>query len=473
MARKSDTDADPVAGGDDFAQNQEELAALRSRVAELEAQNRALAAGGPAAASTPPPARRPRRWRTPVSVVAIVLAAVLVPIAVLGTWIRVQLIDTDTFVATFAPLADDPAVQSFVADQAITAINDNVDINSMIDNAFDGLSQLNLPSQAKDALGLLRVPAQQGVQSLIDQAVNGLVASPAFADIWEQALRQAHSRAIAIIQGQPGTAIDLDQNGTLSINLGVVVEKVKAELQKQGVGIADMIPQIDKTIPITTSDSFVLIRSLYQVAVAAGYWLGWVVLGLVAVGIAVARNRGRAVAWIGAGFAISLLLLAAGLGTGRLFFVGSVSPSLMPAATANVVFHQVTGLMVSTIAALVMLSVLVMIGGWLAGRSSSAQKTRGAVDGVFGHARRFFDAQGMDTRGFGRWLDRWRVPVMIAVVVIATLAVFATRPVTTAAVVIAVVCIVVAVILIELLRRPPAEAGDQAPAVAYDETHEH
>lgn len=447
-----------MAGGD-------ELTALRERIAELEAQNRALVADGTVAASAAPEPRAPkRRWRTPVSIVAIVLAALLVPIAVLGTWVRVQLVDTDRFVATFAPLADDPAVQSFVADQAITAINDNLDISGMIDNAFDGLAELNLPPRAKDALGLLRVPAKQGVQSLIDQTVTKLVASPAFADIWQQSLRRAHSRAIAIIQGQPGTAIDLDENGTLSIDLGVVVDQVKAALHKQGIGIADMIPKIDKTIPITTSDSLVLIRTLYQVAVAAGYWLPWAVLGLVVLGLVVARNRMRAVAWTGAIFAIALLLLAAGLGTGRLFFVGSVSPSLMPAATARVVFGQLTELMFSTIAALVMLSVLVMIGGWIAGRSSSARTTRGAVDGLFAHARRFFDAHGMDTRGVGRWLDRWRAPVLIAVIVIATLAVFASRPVSTAVVVIAAVCIVVAVILIELLRRPAAEGSQDAGA---------
>lgn len=427
-----------------------ELQALRARVAELE-QTRE---------------EKPRRrGRSIVSAVALVLAALLVPIAVLGTWARLQLVDTDRFVATFAPLAEDPDVQAFIADQALAAINENVDIDGMIDDAFTGLSSLDLPPRAQDALSLLKVPAQQGVQTLLDNAVNRLVASPAFADIWEQTLRQVHARAIAIIQGEPGTALTIDDSGTLSVDLGTVIAKVKAQLKEQGVGIADMIPDIDRSIPLTTSDSFVLIRTLYQLAVAVGYWLPWVVLGLVALGLAVARHRLRALAWTAAGFAVALLLLAAGLGTGRLFFVGTVSPSIMPAATANVLFGQLTQLMFSTIAALVMLAVLVMIGAWIAGASVSATRTRAAVDSVFGHARRFCDAHGMNTGAFGRGLDRWRGVVLMVVVIVAVLVVFASRPVTAGAVIWAAVCILIAAVLIELLRRPAAvpDAAAQPP----------
>jgi hypothetical protein len=447
-----------------------ELAALRARVAELEGRDRARD-------DAPAAGRRGGRGRTAVAVVAVVLAALLVPVAVLGTWARLELVDTDRFVATFAPLAEEPAVQEFIADQAVQAINENVDIDGLVDNAFGGLAALDLPPAAQNALTLLKAPAAQGVHSIIQQAVDRLVASPAFADIWAQTLRQVHSRAIAIIQGQPGTAVTLSDSGTLSIDLGVVIAQVKTALKQQGLGIADMIPAIDKTIPLTTSDSMVLIRIVYEVAVGVGYWLPWLVLGLVALGIAVARNRLRTLAWTGVAFALALLLLAAGLGTGRLFFVGTVSPSIMPVATANVVFHQVTELMFSTIAALVMVSVLLAIGGWIAGRSPSATRVRGVVDGAFGHVRRFCDAHGMDTRAFGRTLDRWRTAVLIVVVAIAVLAVFVSRPVTAAAVITATVCIVVAVILIELLRRPAsaeatAETGDAADATEVAATEE-
>lgn len=430
-----------------------ELKALRARVAELEGQTAAREG------------RRGRIGRVVVSGIALVLAVILVPVAVLGTWARLQLVDTDRFVATFAPLAQEPSVQAFVEDQAIAAINDNVDITGTVDDLFDGLSGLDLPDRAKTAIGLLRAPATQGVESLITAGVHRVVTSDAFAAIWEGALRQTHARAVAIIQGQPGTALRLSDDGTLSIDVGVVVAEVKERLQQQRVGIADLIPEVTRAVPITTSSSLTLIRTLYNVAVAAGLWLSWLVLGLIVVGVVVARNRLRALAWTALGAALSLVLLAAGLGVGRLFFVGAVSPAIMPAATADVVFHQLTELMLSTTIALIMLSVLVAIGAWLAGHSRWAIAVRGTADATFGSARAFADAHGLGTGRFGRGLERWRTTILVVVCVVAALAVFLTRPVTTASVVTAVVCVVIAVLLLELLRRPQ-DAAAQPPISA-------
>ena len=45
----------------------------------------------------------------------LVLAAVaLLPVALTGTWLERTVTDTDTYVDTVAPLADDPAVQDSV-----------------------------------------------------------------------------------------------------------------------------------------------------------------------------------------------------------------------------------------------------------------------------------------------------------------------------------------------------------------------
>ncbi|WP_084516171.1 hypothetical protein [Microbacterium luticocti] len=443
---------------------QREVEALRARVEELEAQHRRPGDGE----SGSDPAPRRGGWvRSILSAVALVLAAVLVPIAVLGTWARTELVDTDRFVATFAPLAEDPAVQDFVADQTLRAIDDHVDISGTVDSVFDGLQRLGLPPAASAALRLLRGPVEQGVRSLIDDAVHRVVASPAFADIWAQALRQTHSRAIAVLQGQSGTGVTLADDGTLSLDLGVIVDQVKATLQQNGVGIASLIPAIDKRIPLVTSDALVLVRTVYGLATVAGYWLPWLVLGLLAAGLALARRRLRALAWTGAGFALSLLLLAAGLGIGRLFFVAAVSPTVMPATTARVIFGQLTEIMASVIAALVVVSVIVMIGAWLAGGSRSAGHTRGLFDSLFGHIRDVFDAHGLSTRGFGRALDRAHTAVMLVIVTVVALALFFTRPISIGAVVAAVVWLLVAVVLVEVLRRPPAtDAAESAATTA-------
>lgn len=281
-----------------------EIDDLRARLRALEQENEAL--------------RRPRRRisaRSIIAGIALVVAVLLAPIAAMGTWARLQLVDADRFVATFAPLAEDPDVQDFVADQVTAAIDEQVDLDAVVGELFDGLRALDLPPRATAALGLLEAPAASGLSSLIDGVVHEVVSSRQFADIWAETLRFTHERAVAILQDEPGTALDLSDDGVLSVDVGAVVERVKEALAERGAGVADLIPVVDRTIPVVQTDALVLVRTVYQIAVTAGFWLPWVVLGLVVLGVLLAVNRPRALFWTSAGFAVVFLLLAAGMGS--------------------------------------------------------------------------------------------------------------------------------------------------------------
>ena len=107
---------------------------LEARIAKLEAENAALRSVGITAtpvegtdAASPPPRESRRRGRTVAAVVLVVVALLLAPVAVISAWARIQLVDTDQFVATFAPLAEEPAVQSYIGDQVTAAIEEQVD----------------------------------------------------------------------------------------------------------------------------------------------------------------------------------------------------------------------------------------------------------------------------------------------------------------------------------------------------------
>jgi hypothetical protein len=116
--------------------------------------------------------------------VLVVIGLILAPVAVIAGWARLELVDTDRFVATFAPMAEDPDVQAFIADQVTVAIEEQVDIPALTADLFDGLRQLDLPPRAETALGLLEQPATQGLQSLVSGVVDRIVTSEAFEDIW-------------------------------------------------------------------------------------------------------------------------------------------------------------------------------------------------------------------------------------------------------------------------------------------------
>lgn len=425
-----------------------DTAALQAKIAALEAENDSLRSAKPR--------RRRVHGRSIIAGVLLIVAVLLAPIAVLGTWARVQLVDTDRFVATFAPLAESPQVQSYISDQAMVAIDENLDIQGIVDDLADGLTQLDLPPRAEDAIQLLTVPAAQGIRGLINDAVDRVVTSEVFADVWETTLRETHSRAIAIIQGQEGTAITLE-DGTIAVDLGVVVSKVKEYMVDNGFGFADAIPEIEKSIPLATADSFVLIRTLYQVATAAGYWLPWVVLGLLVIGIALSLHRPRAVVATGAGLTIAFLALLAGLGIGKQFFIGAVSPSVMPTGTATVVFDQVVELMNSTLVALTVLALLITVGAWFSGPWRPARKLRQIGQDTEDTLRRTAERYGLSTGGFGAFLDKAASALRVIIVLGAVAILFLTRPITIGGVLWTLVGVIVLLLLIEILRRPAAE----------------
>lgn len=231
----------------------------------------------------------------------LVIAALLAPVALIGSWVRAELIDTDRFVQTFAPLAREPAVQSFVADQAVAAVEANVDIDGIVASVFANIESLDLPPKATAAVGLLEGPAVQGIRSMVRSSVDALVSAEQFAQVWAFSLRETHARAIAVIQGDETQALQLSQDGTLTVELGTVVAAVRQSLIDNGMGLAVAIPEIDRSIPIVASDSLVAVRTVSQLATVVGVWLPWVVCGLLIAGIALARNRFRAACWAGIG----------------------------------------------------------------------------------------------------------------------------------------------------------------------------
>lgn len=432
---------------------QTDTGALRVRLAELEAENRQLKktqmklaeAGGQKAKG---------RLRASAAVILVLVGALLAPVAVVGTWARAQLVDTDRFVQTFAPLAQKPEVQGFVAKEVTNGIEQSIDIDAMVGDLFEGIAQLDLPPAAAQTLPLLEGTAAHGVRSLISGGVETVVESPQFASVWETTLRETHGRTIAVIQGDPNSMLQLSDDGTLSLSLGTVIAEVKTALTDQGIGFADAIPVIDRSVPILASNSLVLVRTLYQVTVTVGFWLPWVALGALIAGVLVARNRAKALSWAGASVAVSLLLLSAGVGIGKLVFLGAVSPSIMPAATAEVVFVQLTELIASTLLALITLFVLITVGAWLAGASRLAVATRGALEPGFAAIRRAADRRGLGTGSVGRFVERWHSAILVLTVMVGVFVLFMMRPITFGGVLATLLCVVLALCVAELLRRP-------------------
>ena len=135
--------------------------------------------------------------------VLIVLGALIAPVAVTTAWVKAVMLDTDRFVATFAPLAADPAIQEVVSRQTSEAVLERLDPEQLTADVFDGLSQLDLPPRSRVALQRLEGATAAALSSLVTRVVDDIVRSEEFPKLFEQTLRVSHEQLIAALEGDP------------------------------------------------------------------------------------------------------------------------------------------------------------------------------------------------------------------------------------------------------------------------------
>jgi hypothetical protein len=203
-----------------------ELERLKAEREELEARVETLEA-------KPQKRRRLRRVLTPILVVlSIIVFTVTVPAA----WGARTVLNTDRYVATVAPLADDPAVQASIA----TKLTDQV------------FSALNVEGTISDALAelgeratVLAGPLTTAVKGFVRDQVEKVVASDAFKTFWVAANRFVHTQVLAILRGE-GDTVSV-REGKVLLNLLPLVNLALGSIQTVAsdlVGRDVTLPQI-------------------------------------------------------------------------------------------------------------------------------------------------------------------------------------------------------------------------------------
>lgn len=440
---------------------------LAARLARLEAENEQLrarlSADEPAAPSDTKPTRKRGTWRGVLSALCIVIAAILVPVSIVGGWARVQLVDEARFVETFGPLADDPQVQGLIADQVTMAIDDSIDLAQVTDDLFDGVASLDLPPRAIVALDLLRAPAADALTGLVDTTVTRLVESDAFSSVWNTALIASHRALVSAASGgTSGGAIDISDTGEIGIQLAPIIEQVKQLLVERGVTLADSIPVIERTVVIAQADALVTVAVVYNLAVTVGWWLPFVAVGLFIGGVLMARNRPLAVVGSGLGLAFGAGTLVAGLVIGGTVLGLSANNLGVPAGSLGAIYDTVIGAMRQTAIIATLLGVIIAVFAWFQSRASAAVRARAAVGGVNDSIRAGI-ATRADTGGFGAWMYAQRVLVRIVLALLLLVWLFSIRPLTVAEVVLVLLVGLLVWWATELVQKRPV-AAEAAPA---------
>jgi hypothetical protein len=442
---------------------------LLHRIEELEAENELLRIRETRLATTPiepldgatATTRRKRGWGwTLLSAVLIAIGALLAPFAVAASWAAIVLTDTDRFVAEYAPLADDPEVQAYVTDETVAIINEQVDIPALTTDVIDGVIELGTGPAATQALELLKGPAASGIQSLIESGVTNFVASDRFSNVWQAALRVSHAQLIAALQNDPDAAIALGSDGTIGIQLGPIVDAVKAALLERGIDLASRIPDVDRTIQVAQSDALPTIQLAYGLVVAAGAWLPWIAILFLAAGVLVARRKAVALIWAALALALSMLLTLAAFAVGSVALLANLSPALVPASVAELLYDTVADDMRTTAIAVLVLAGVVALVAWFAGPFRVPRRLRGfAIEGA-SRMRGAAERRGITTGRAGVWMYTRRGLLRAAIAILAAAVVLFVRPLTPSLTIWTLVLAVLAVAILEVLQRP----GIPAPA---------
>ncbi|MEI6230453.1 MAG: hypothetical protein WCP81_06940, partial [Actinomycetes bacterium] len=123
--------------------------------------------------------------------VIFTIAAILLPIALTAFWAQRTLTDTERYVATVAPLSQDPTIQeavgTLVTDQAVAKLD--------VENKLDAI----LPP----ALAQLGPILAGGVATLVTRGVNAFLTSPDFHQLWVLINTSIQKSTIAALSGNP------------------------------------------------------------------------------------------------------------------------------------------------------------------------------------------------------------------------------------------------------------------------------
>lgn len=212
------------------------------------------------------------RLRGVVAWVLAVACALLVPLTVTAHWVSTTLENSDRYVATMAPLAQDRGFTDELA-------------GKVTDVLFD-----DLPT------GLRQSTAARRLHAPVERAVAKTMTTPAFQRIWNRANRAAHATALKVLTGQGDAAVGT--NGALVVNLTPLVQPLLAQLQKSGIHLFDkvsagLVLHHQVTVTLLTATQLREARHLFGLLVHAEWPLGIAALATAAGALLASTRRWR------------------------------------------------------------------------------------------------------------------------------------------------------------------------------------
>lgn len=428
---------------------------LRARITELEEQLRQAEL----AAEVGPRVRRqrthPAAWAV-VSGILIILACLMAPLSVVAVWANTQVMDTDQYVRTVAPLAQDPGVQAAVAAEVTSAVLEAVDADELAKGLLDSMAERpNMPPRIAAVLPSLAGPINGAVEDFVGAEVDRIVAGDRFAKLWSGANRVAHEQVVRLLAGDRYGVVTA-QDDAVTLNLAPIIAEVKQDLVEQGFELASNIPEGDRSFVLMQSSAVTTSQDAYRWLSLAGPWLPVVALLLFGFGVLAAGDRRRAVLRGALGVVAAMLLAGAALAVFSATYVSSTPVGVLDPVVAGNVFDTLVHFLRIGIRAVAVLALIVAVVAYLSGPSAAARGSRSIFEGAIAGLRGDAEEAGWRSGKAGVWFHAHRVLLRTVVLIVGGLVVlFWPSP---SGWVIVGIAVVVALVIaaLEFLAQPPA-----------------
>jgi hypothetical protein len=311
--------------------------------------------------------RRDTKGRKLARGVLLVTAGILLVLSVVSVWTRNFLLNTDRYVETVAPLADDPEIQEAASARIADEVTKAIDVESILDDL--------LPSGAG---AVLAGPIESALGSAVDTASARVLDSDAFQTVWDEANRIAHVQVRRLLTGDGNIEV---LNGRVVLDLTPIIQNVLSELEDRGIGIVKNIPinQVAIQLNLFNADSLEQVRSATDLLQKLSYVLPILMIICIAAAVWLSRDRRRTWVAVGVTFMISAFIMAVAIRFGRSAYLDSLTELDVSKEAASSAFDIVTRFLRMGVRFLFFLGVAFVIVAWVLGPSSSAQSVRNLV----------------------------------------------------------------------------------------------
>jgi hypothetical protein len=415
-----------------------DVAALQARIEELEKT------------------KAPRRFdgRGVTAWVLVIVSAILFPIALTAYWGQRTLTDTERYVATVAPLAQDPTVKQAVGDKLTTVLVTQIDAQQRVSELLQDTPRLQP----------IAGPIAVAVNNLVAQTVTKVLDSDQFDQLWITVNTKLQQGLVKALSSAPDGAVTI-QGDQVVLDTGDLIEAVKQRLVDQGLSFAANIPvpaAADRQVVLLTSPQLAQARFAYAVGQPVAQWLIYVVLLLFVIAVLVSRKRARMTMAVGVAIILGALAVRLMMAFGQSQIELSLTGTSF-AIAQEAFFTILTAFLLNSVRAAYAVGLVLLLVGWFLSGTSSALAARrlfgGAVSGAGGRA------SGTAIAPVAAWFARTKVFWRFLIVGVAAAVILTSSPLSGSLILWTAVIAVVALVLVEFLAAAGATSAPPATPV--------